>query len=161
MESDFSLPMDSNFNSIKGMILSLLLFLASATGNIVFGQYMEGFRLVGNSTGLSSVNPKELRGIFSGSRSLWTTGEQVIVVMPSSRCDYALLFSETVLQLSYPGLQKYWLGLVFQGRAAAPVFLPGSKEILEYVRDNPGAIGIIMGTEKDISPELLISIVPR
>ena len=124
-------------------------------------QSSEGLKLIGNNTGLESVNKKQLKGIFLGSRSLWKTGEQVLVVMPSARSDFSEQFSQSALQLSYPALQKFWLGLVFQGRANAPIFLHSSAEILEFVKRNPGAIAMVRLPEKEISPELLIPVAER
>jgi hypothetical protein len=61
--------------------------------------------------------------------------------------------------MSRQAMQRYWLGLVFQGRASAPVFVDSAAEVLSYVRDHPGAIGMVpMGT-KEIPDQLLIKVV--
>jgi ABC-type phosphate transport system substrate-binding protein len=145
-----------NIRSIFFILFSGL--LVSFSG---MAQSSDGLKLIGNNTGLSSVNKKQLNAIFQGSRSLWQNGEEVQVVMPSARTDFSEQFSLYALQRSYPALQKFWLGLVFQGRANAPVFLNSSAEILDYVKRNPGAIGMVKMPEKEISPELLIPVTER
>ncbi len=122
---------------------------------------LDGLMLIGNQTGLTSVNRKQLNSIFRGSQSIWKTREQVIVVMPSSKSEFAEQFSVSVLQMSHSAIQKYWLALVFQGRANAPVFLNSSIEIIEFVKKNPGSIAVIKAIERDIPVEMVIKIIDR
>lgn len=142
------------------LILSLMMLL-KGTFHLETSS-SEGLLLIGNKTGLESVSRKQLKGIFSGLQSIWNTKEQVVVVMPSSKADFADYFASSVLQMTQSELHKYWLGLVFQGRANPPVFLNSSKEILEYVKNNPGAIGMVKMSEKEEVPRgMLIAISNR
>lgn len=132
------------------------------TKGTLYGQTssMQGLLLIGNKTGLESVSRKQLQGIFRGSQSIWNTNEDVIVVMPSNKADFADDFA-SVLQTTQTALHKYWLGLVFQGRADPPVFLNSSEEILEYVKRNQGAIGMVKMSEKAVPKGMLIAISNR
>jgi ABC-type phosphate transport system substrate-binding protein len=138
----------------------LLLMLIKGT---LYGQTIssEGLLLVGNKTGLESVSKKQMKEIFRGSQSIWSTNEQVIIVMPSSKTDFADDFASSVLQMTQSAMHKYWLGLVFQGRSSAPVFLNSNAEILEYVKKNEGAIGIVKMSVKQVPSEMLIPIINR
>lgn len=40
-------------------------------------------------------------------------------------------------------MNKFWLALVFQGKASAPVFFTSKSDLEEYVTLTSGAIGII------------------
>jgi ABC-type phosphate transport system substrate-binding protein len=122
---------------------------------------LDGLMLIGNQTGLTSINRKQMNGIFRGTQSIWKSKEQVIVVMPSSKAEFAEQFAASVLQMSHSALQKYWLALVFQGRANAPVFLNSSSEIIEYVKKNPGAIAVVKAAERDIPAGMTITISDR
>jgi ABC-type phosphate transport system substrate-binding protein len=122
---------------------------------------LDGLILIGNQTGLTSVNRKQLNGIFRGSQSIWKSNEQVILVIPSSRAEFAQQFAVSVLHMSHSALQKYWLALVFQGRANAPIFLNSSNEIIEYVKKNPGAIAVVKAAERDIPAGMVITISDR
>ncbi|MFN5370687.1 MAG: hypothetical protein ACK5B6_04415 [Bacteroidia bacterium] len=122
---------------------------------------LDGLLLIGNQTGLTSINRKQMNGIFRGTQSIWKSKEQVIVVMPSSKADFAEQFAGSVLQMSHSALQKYWLALVFQGRANAPVFLNSSSEIIEYVKKNPGAIAVVKAAEREIPAGMSITISDR
>ena len=142
-------------------ILYIFLFIIFAKGTL-YGQTssMKGLLLIGNKTGLESVSRKQLQGIFRGSQSIWNTNEDVIVVMPSNKADFADDFA-SVLLTTQPALHKYWLGLVFQGRSNPPVFLNSSAEILEYVKRNQGAIGMVKMSERAVPNEMLIAISNR
>jgi ABC-type phosphate transport system substrate-binding protein len=122
---------------------------------------LDGLMLIGNKTGLTSINRKQMDGIFRGTQSIWKSKEQVIVVMPSSKAEFAEQFAASVLQMSHSALQKYWLALVFQGRANAPVFLNSSSEIIEYVKKNPGAIAVVKAAEREIPAGMTITISDR
>ena len=141
------------------LIFVCVVLMQSAT----FAQQLslDGLMLIGNKTGLTSINRKQMNGIFRGTQSIWKSKEQVIVVMPSSKAEFAEQFAASVLQMSHSALQKYWLALVFQGRANAPVFLNSSSEIIEYVKKNPGAIAVVKAAERDIPAGMAITISDR
>ena len=40
-------------------------------------------------------------------------------------------------------LNKFWLALVFQGKAGSPNFFNSASELEAFVAQNPGAIGIL------------------
>lgn len=138
------------------LILSLTMFIKGTMKPQTSS--MQGLMIIGNKTGLESVSRKQIKGIFRGSQTLWTTNEQVIVVMPSSKADFAEDFASSVLQMSQSAIHKYWLELVFQGRSNPPVFLNSSFEILEFVKSNPGAIGVVKMSEKEVPKGMIIPI---
>ena len=144
-------------------ILKLIFVCVVLMQSATFAQQLslDGLMLIGNKTGLTSINRKQMDGIFRGTQSIWKSKEQVIVVMPSSKAEFAEQFAASVLQMSHSALQKYWLALVFQGRANAPVFLNSSSEIIEYVKKNPGAIAVVKAAERDIPAGMTITISDR
>jgi ABC-type phosphate transport system substrate-binding protein len=142
------------------MIIIHLLILFNTTLNQQ-NSSMQGLIVVGNKTGLETINKKQLKGIFRGSQTIWPTNEQVIVVMPSIKADFADDFATSVLQMSQSAIHKYWLELVFQGRAHTPVFLNSNSEILEFIKTTPGAIGVVKMQEREIPKGLIISISNR
>ena len=144
-------------------ILKLIFVCVVLMQSATFAQQLslDGLMLIGNKTGLTSINRKQMDGIFRGTQSIWKSKEQVIVVMPSSKAEFAEQFAASVLQMSHSALQKYWLALVFQGRANAPVFLNSSSEIIEYVKKNPGAIAVVKAAEREIPAGMTITISDR
>lgn len=116
------------------------------------------FVVVANGTGLSEVSVPELRRIFRGEQSIWTTQQPVAVVLPSARADFADLFARQVLGMTRAGMQRYWLAIVFQGRANPPVLQDTAADVLAYVQRTPGAIALVPGSTPGIPKTLVIRV---
>jgi len=134
--------MGFNFEKMRTLGLLFALFYLSWDG-VAQENNLDQLAFVANVPGVKALSSKEVVQIFRNGRSLWPTGEKVIIVLPSNKSD----FSEIVARNLYGGnvttMQKFWLALVFQGRANPPVFFQSSEEILAYVAKNPGAIGVL------------------
>jgi ABC-type phosphate transport system substrate-binding protein len=102
-----------------------------------------GFDVVGSELGVTALSPTQVRDIFRGERALWSTGTAVTVVLPSARSSYVDSFAQGVLWMRREMMQRYWIGLVFQGRATPPVNLPTAAEVIAYVERTPGAIAMV------------------
>ena len=102
-----------------------------------------GFEVVGSELGVTALSPTQVRDIFRGERALWSTGTAVTVVLPSGRSPYVDSFAQRVLGMRREMMQRYWIGLVFQGRATPPVNLPTAAEVIAYVERTPGAIAMV------------------
>ena len=50
---------------------------------------------------------------------------------------------QKIYNMSSDELKKFWLALVFEGKADAPVFFNTVSEVESFVAENPGAIGVI------------------
>lgn len=96
-----------------------------------------------NVKGLEFLSSKEVVQIFRNGRSLWASGEKVIIVLPSNKSKMAETVAKNLYGGSVTSMQKFWLALVFQGRANPPVFLQTEEEIVAYISKNPGAIGVL------------------
>jgi ABC-type phosphate transport system substrate-binding protein len=114
---------------------------------------LAGFEVVGNDLGVTALTVAEVRDIFRGERALWSSGQAVTVVLPSSRSPYAVQFAQQVLGMRREVMQRYWVSLVFQGRAAPPVNLATAAEVLAYVERTPGAIAVVPA---GIAPRALV-----
>jgi len=103
------------------------------------------YALVHNGSGLPSPLPlKEAVKIYQAKYTRWPrTEEQVIIVLPSSKHPGAAALSKLLYKGSFRDLQKFWLSLVFQGRFSPPVFLDSDQDIIQYVLQNKGAVGIV------------------
>jgi ABC-type phosphate transport system substrate-binding protein len=139
------------------------LFFKKAFLALIFSMYMlngysQTLTVVGNNTGYTSVSTKVIKDVFKGKYSLWSNKESIIIVLPSSKAVNAEAVAKYLYGTTFSGMQKYWLSLVFQGRANPPVFLDSDDEIIEYVKENSGAVGIVSSTNKNITNTIKISI---
>ena len=112
--------------------------------------------VIGNATGLTELSRDDLRAIFRGERSVWSTNTTVTIVLPSTRSPDAEAFASQVLGMSRGAMQRFWLGLVFQGRASPPVSFDTAAEIVQFVRRTPGAIAVVPATTDDIPRNLVV-----
>lgn len=119
----------------------------------------DGLIVIGNVEGVQRLDPSEVRRIVRGEQSLWRNGIAVTVVLPSPRSPFIEAVSTGVFGLSKAAMQRYWLGLVFQGRAAPPVQLETAEEMIAFVRRTPGAIAIVPAPIAESARSLVI-IVP-
>jgi ABC-type phosphate transport system substrate-binding protein len=112
--------------------------------------------VIGNATGLEELTRDELRAIFRGERSVWSTGSTVVIALPSTRSPDVDAFATQVLGMSRSAMQRFWLSLVFQGRASPPVSFDSAEEIIRFVRRTPGAIAVVPATATDIPRNLVV-----
>ena len=129
----------------------------------VFG-WMKGYaqsnlQLIGNKTGYASIQLKEARQVFKVKYSTWTSGKPVVIVLPSPKHPRSEEVCRLIYETTPSGVQKFWLSLVFQGRASPPLFFDSDEEILSYVSKNTGSIGIISKEGNKIDPLLLINLI--
>ena len=113
-------------------------------------------RPMANDIGGATIQPKQLKSVFLGNRSIWPSGKAVTVVLPSSDSENFESVAQWALGSNGIAYQKHWLSIVFQGRAFAPVFLADEAAIIEYVKAHPGSIGLLYSSPPP--PELTIRI---
>ncbi|MFM1772471.1 MAG: hypothetical protein RLZZ71_1613 [Bacteroidota bacterium] len=114
--------------------------------------------VIGNNIGTSKLTQDYLKQTFKGKYSLWSNGEAVTIVLPSSKSAQAQEFASVVMGMSVTGMQKYWLSLVFQGRANPPAFHETPNDIIKFVASTSGAIAVIPANTPDIPNYLIIKI---
>jgi ABC-type phosphate transport system substrate-binding protein len=134
--------------------LLIILFLIVSLGS--FAQLGE-FVVIGNNTGFKASTKANAKAIFRGKYSSWKNGESVTIVLPSTKSDNVVSVASQVYGLTVKGMQKYWLEQVFQGRSNAPVFFETDEEIINYVKRNPGAVGIVRSS-RSVPQSLVIQI---
>lgn len=90
-----------------------------------------------------NISANDLRKIFKGEVQRWKDGTKVVVVMMKTNTTTGNETASRLFNMSGNDLNKYWLSLVFAGKARAPYFISSESELLLFVSQNPGAIGII------------------
>jgi len=104
--------------------------------------------IVGNNTGFEQLREAQVRRYLRGEISRWQGGSDlsVTVVLPSTKLPECTATAQFLVNTPRPAsLQRYWLGLVFEGRAKAPIFAQSQQDVLDAVKDRPGALGIVYG----------------
>jgi ABC-type phosphate transport system substrate-binding protein len=114
--------------------------------------------IIGNKIGLTQLKAQEARNIFRANTTTWPNKITVTIALPSPKSST----SEPVARLIYgtrpSSVQKFWLSLVFQGRATPPNFFDTDQELIQFVQRTPGAIGVISSEVAIPNSVLLIPI---
>ena len=121
------------------LFVAYSVFLSAAR----YGQTFSDYKIIGNTTGVTQLTQDQAKSYFKGKYTLWGNGKSVKVVLHSSESTQAESIATLIFGTTHQGVKKYWLSLVFQGRANPPIFYGTDSEIVEYIKKTPGAIGII------------------
>lgn len=91
----------------------------------------------------STLTFSELRSIFMGEQQRWKGGTKITIALMKTNTPAGKNTSLKVYGMSGNELNKFWLALVFQGKAGSPNFFNSASELESFVAQNPGAIGIL------------------
>jgi len=146
---------------MRGYKYILIFFISISCGSQLMAQSgLSDLTIIGNKTGFESTSLKEIRQMFKGKYSSWPiTKITVTIVLPAPQSPNAQKMASQIYSNTISGVQKYWLSLVFQGRANPPVFLEADDQIIDFVRKTPGAIGIVSSGNPNTPKNLVINIV--
>jgi ABC-type phosphate transport system substrate-binding protein len=143
----------------KKFCISLFLMLC-LTANAWSQIWSPGYVLIGNDVPKKSFSKGEVKSVFKGEWTSWNNGASVVVVLPGSKSPFASEFSKNILGTSVQGMQKFWLSLVFQGRANPPVFVDSPQDALQFVKYNKGAIAVVNLPPVEIPSYLILNVQP-
>lgn len=118
------------------MVISLLpVFTANA-------QDVE-LTVVANGKGIPlEMSLSQLKSIMRGEKLRWPDGNKVIIALLKTNTSIGSTTSKLVYNMTPNELNKYWLALVFQGKADAPNFFSTESELEDFVAQTNGAIGV-------------------
>jgi len=114
--------------------------------------------IIGNKTGTTQLKAQEARDIFRARTTTWTNKVSVTIALPSPKSTTAEPVARLIYGTKPSSVQKFWLSLVFQGRATPPNFFDTDQELIQFVQRTPGAIGVISSSTALPNAVLLIPI---
>ena len=121
--------------------------------------YSSRITIVGNSFDNKTFTKKEIHSLFKGNKSNWDNGNRVTIVLILNDDKQSEYMAYEIYKKSIKAVKKYWLGIVFQGRSEAPIFVSDNEEVLEVLKKNTGAIGILVDYKGNLSSNLIVNIV--
>lgn len=142
----------------RNTYFKFILVILVLNTNLIFCQISPDITVIGNDLGVSTLNKKQLINYTKGEKNFWSNGKKVIISLPSTKTNIAVVISEIIYKTNPVGMQKYWLSLVFQGRADPPMFFSSDEETIKFVQNNKGAIGFINSKNKSQASDYLIEI---
>lgn len=91
----------------------------------------------------ADMKQSELKKILMGETQRWKNGKRIVIALMKTNTELGKVTTSKLYDMTGDELNKYWLSLVFQGKAQAPVFFNTVSELQSFVASNPGAIGIV------------------
>lgn len=85
----------------------------------------------------------QLKSTMRGEKLRWPDGSKVIIALLKTTTSVGTNTSKKIYNMSSNELNKYWLALVFQGKADAPNFFNSETELEDFVSQTTGAIGVV------------------
>lgn len=133
--------MNKLIHYILPAFLIVLLSLSSTNNSNAQDQ---AIMVIANDKGaLTSMTMKELKSVMQGEKQRWADGTKVSIAFMKANTSVGSSTAKKIMGMSGDQLNKFWLALVFQGKAKAPVFYGSSTDVENYIAQNPGAIGVV------------------
>ena len=131
-------------NIFKKILLSFIVIASILSLSSATSAEEPNIMVIANEKGApTSLTMKELKSIFKGEKQRWKDGTKISIAFMKSSTPVGNATSNKVLKMSGDQLNKFWLALVFQGKAKAPFFYGSASEVESFVSQNPGAIGVV------------------
>ena len=118
--------------------------------NSIFGQN-ELLMIVGNAKSVPmEMDMDQLKSVLKGERLRWSDGSKVVIALMKTNTPIGANTCKKLYNMSGNELNKYFLALVFQGKAKAPTFFNSVNDLESYVAQTPGAIGVLQDANDNI-----------
>ena len=85
----------------------------------------------------------ELQSVLRGEKHKWPDGTKVVIALFNPITAPGNTTCKKIFNMSVDQLKKYWLGVVFQGKADPPYFFKTKEEVEAFVTTTLGAVGVV------------------
>ncbi|UOE35647.1 hypothetical protein MTP16_08350 [Hymenobacter monticola] len=124
--------------------LTLFLLFLVVVGRTPAHAQDQNLVIIGNGKGVpNDMKLAQLRATMRGEKLRWPDGSKVVIALLKTTTPIGQSTSKKIYNMSANELNKYWLALVFQGKADAPNFFNSEAELAEFVAQTAGAIGVV------------------
>ena len=91
----------------------------------------------------ATMKMSELKSIMKGEKQRWSDGTKVSIVLMKTNTATGEITCQKIYNMSGDKVKRFWLELSFAGNADAPTFCSTTEELVTFVSQNPGAIGVL------------------
>ena len=92
---------------------------------------------------VSSLSQAELARIYLGKKTFWDSGSRISPSLLNEKSPHTKLLRKESVRITVRQYRAYWKRRLFSGQGTAPKTFASSKQVANYVADNPGAIGVV------------------
>ena len=122
--------------------LSIVLLCCLTTPK-VFAQSFGLCAIVNEGVPDKIMSIHKLKSIIKGETTKWSNGTLIQVAIMSPKTEEGEATANVIFNYSASKMNKYYLSMTFQGKMETPLFFSMEEDLIEYVINNEGTIGII------------------
>lgn len=138
--------MHQDMKKLQYLTTLLVLFVSLLT--MSFKDEDVALAVVANEKGApAALTMKFLKSVVQGDKQRWPDGTKISLAFMKTNTPVGNATAKKLMGMNGDQFNKYWLALVFQGKANAPMFFNTVQELEAYVSSTPGAVGIIDGNQ--------------
>jgi len=139
---------------MKTVILATALVVLSVTLTLVGPRPLSaqnGYLLIVHpSVSVDRITPAEVSDLFLKKTERWPDGSRAFPVDQVESASVRASFSREVLDRAVSAIKAYWQQRIFSGRDVPPPEKGSDRDVVEFVRATPGAVGYVSaGTALD------------
>ena len=135
--------------SLVGLALALASGLSHTADEQVY--------ILVNAPSSAEVSEDSAKALLRGQRRNWDSGQAATVVLPSRNSSNYDKTAEMIFQTSGAIMQRTWFRLVFSGRVNAPKYFDSDEQIITWINEHQGAVGVVISdTELNVSSSVQV-----
>ena len=127
---------------MKKIIILLVLF--AITLGLSTGGYAQNYKVIANAdNSVKELTKRQLDKIFLKKMTKWEDDTKIKPVNLNQDSDIRESFSKDVHKKNVSAIKAYWQKQIFTGKGVPPVEKSTDKEVINFVKANPGAVGYV------------------
>lgn len=137
--------------------IKLLILAIGLLGNLLHCAAQDpNLVVISNGKGApAEMKMAQFKSALRGEKQRWPDGTKVVIALMKTSTPIGNATCKKIYNMSGNELNKYWLALVFQGKADAPNFFNSESELEAFVAQTQGSIGIVSQTINTNKPVLI------
>ena len=150
------------FRSVSGSEMSkylsfIFIALALVSTSAVSRAADEQVYILVNAPSNAEVSEASAKALLRGQRRNWDSGQAATVVLPSRNSNNYDKTAEMIFQTSGAIMQRTWFRLVFGGRVNAPKYFDSDEQIIAWINEHEGAVGVVISnSEPNVSGSIQV-----
>ncbi len=98
---------------------------------------------------LTAISKAEISRIYLGKKTFWDSGSRIAPSLLDEKSTLTESFLEESVRTTVRQYRAYWKRRLFSGQGTAPKTFVSTRQVVDYVANNPGAIGIVETSSSD------------
>jgi len=131
---------------MKSKMKKLILFIITILTITTTETLAQSYKVIVNESNIANtISQKDLAMVFLKKLKRWDDGTNITPIDQKANAAVRATFSQNVFNKTVAAIRSYWQKAMFSGMASAPDEKDSDIAVIEYVKNNKGAIGYISG----------------